>query len=125
MSQFKAAMERIHGPATTTSGGHADEQSEKNDEPTTNPPDSVLSAEVDLPAARAHSPSQHLLISNLERHAAFLLMPVCPLLWCILLICTLDRDALLSAYAMPLLGIFSAALANAVPGELLSTRFEL
>ena len=113
MSQFKAAMERIHRPATTTSDD-ADEKCENEDnERTTLPPTLSLSA----PVPAATGPPPHPLISKLERYAAFLLMPVLPLLWCILLLSTLDRDALLSAYAMPLLGIGSAALANAVPGE--------
>jgi uncharacterized membrane protein YfcA len=42
-------------------------------------------------------------------------MPVLPLLWCLLLISTMTREMLLSSYAMPLLGIVSASLANAVP----------
>eukprot|EP00957_Ditylum_brightwellii_P047427 3602714-Ditylum_brightwellii.AAC.1 len=42
-------------------------------------------------------------------------MPILPLLWIILFVSTMDRTMLYSSYAMPLLGICSASLANAVP----------
>lgn len=42
-------------------------------------------------------------------------MPVIPLLWCVLLVTTMDRQEVLSAWGMPMLGICSASLANAVP----------
>jgi len=51
----------------------------------------------------------------LEKYAYFIMMPVLPLLWCLLFLFTMDREMILSAYAMPLLGIASASLANAVP----------
>lgn len=51
----------------------------------------------------------------LQDHADVLLMPILPLLWCLLLMTTMDRNALMTAYAMPLLGIASATLANSVP----------
>jgi len=119
MSQFKAAMERIHtnGPATDSADGH--EQSEEEGESTLKPLSTSTAAAppayANTGAGGASSTHHPPLISFLQRHAAFLLMPVLPLLWCILLVCTLDRDELLSASAMPLLGIGSAALANAVP----------
>eukprot|EP00586_Coscinodiscus_wailesii_P015003 CAMPEP_0172506714 /NCGR_PEP_ID=MMETSP1066-20121228/197561_1 /TAXON_ID=671091 /ORGANISM="Coscinodiscus wailesii, Strain CCMP2513" /LENGTH=349 /DNA_ID=CAMNT_0013283863 /DNA_START=17 /DNA_END=1066 /DNA_ORIENTATION=- len=45
----------------------------------------------------------------------FIMMPIIPILWCILLLATMDREMITSTYAMPLLGICSASLANAVP----------
>jgi len=60
-------------------------------------------------------PVRNKCLSILEKHASFLLMPVLPLIWCLLLVCTMTRPMLMSAYAMPLLGIASASLANAVP----------
>ena len=61
------------------------------------------------------APPQHPIVEWLQERSSFLLMPVLPLLWCVLLISTLDRNMLLSAAAMPLLGIGSATLANMVP----------
>ena len=58
----------------------------------------------------------HAAVAYLQRHADFILMPVLPILWCLLLVTTLNRHDVLSAYGMPLLGIASATLANAVPG---------
>ena len=58
----------------------------------------------------------HPALAYLQRHADFILMPVLPILWCLLLVTTLNREDLLSAWGMPLLGIASATLANAVPG---------
>ena len=54
-------------------------------------------------------------LAYLQQYADFILMPLLPILWCLLLVATLNRDQLLSAWGMPLLGIFSATLANAVP----------
>lgn len=62
--------------------------------------------------ALEHLPS---ILVWLHKHASFLMMPVLPSLWCLLFLSTMDREMLLSAYAMPLLGIGSASLANAVP----------
>jgi uncharacterized membrane protein YfcA len=59
--------------------------------------------------------SHHPLLNWLEQHAKILLLPVLPLCWCVLLVCTMTREMMLDAYAMPLLGISSALLANAVP----------
>ena len=58
----------------------------------------------------------HPALAYLQRHADFILMPVLPILWCLLLVTTLNQQDVLSAYGMPLLGIASATLANAVPG---------
>jgi len=55
------------------------------------------------------------IISTLERHGKFLLMPVLPLLWCVFFMTIMDREKLSTSYAMPILGIVSATLANAVP----------
>jgi uncharacterized membrane protein YfcA len=51
----------------------------------------------------------------LQKYADVLMMPILPLAWCGLLLGTMDRKMILSAYAMPLLGIASASLANSVP----------
>ena len=67
--------------------------------------------EHDRPAAILPHPA----LTYLRRHADFILMPLLPILWCLLLVFTLNREQLLSAWGMPLLGIFSATLANAVP----------
>lgn len=69
--------------------------------------------EYDHPAALA---IPHPALTYLQRHADFILMPVLPILWCLLLVATLSREDVLSAWGMPLLGIGSATLANAVPG---------
>lgn len=52
---------------------------------------------------------------GISKHAASFMNTYLPLLWCVLIVTTLDRQMLLSAWFMPLLGIFSATLANAVP----------
>lgn len=57
----------------------------------------------------------HPALTYLRRHADFILMPILPILLCLLLVTTMNRDQLLSAWFMPLLRIFSATLANAVP----------
>ena len=67
--------------------------------------------EHDHPAIKPHPA-----LAYLQRHADFILMPVLPILWCLLLVTTLNRDDFLSALGMPLLGIMSATMANAVPG---------
>uniref|UniRef100_A0A7S4T0H4 Membrane transporter protein n=1 Tax=Ditylum brightwellii TaxID=49249 RepID=A0A7S4T0H4_9STRA len=55
------------------------------------------------------------LLTHLQTYSAVLMMPILPLLWIILFVSTMDRTMLYSSYAMPLLGICSASLANAVP----------
>lgn len=55
------------------------------------------------------------IVSWLQQHAQILLMPILPVLWCILFISCMDRQSLQQSYAMPLLGIVSATLANSVP----------
>mmetsp|Transcript_18307 Transcript_18307/g.42157 ORF Transcript_18307/g.42157 Transcript_18307/m.42157 type:complete len:411 (-) Transcript_18307:672-1904(-) len=58
---------------------------------------------------------RHPFLSWLSAHAGILLMPILPLLWCALVVSVMDREMILSAWAMPFLGIASASLANAVP----------
>mmetsp|Transcript_20556 Transcript_20556/g.30900 ORF Transcript_20556/g.30900 Transcript_20556/m.30900 type:complete len:348 (+) Transcript_20556:218-1261(+) len=89
MAQYKASMERIH----------------RDD----------ANAETLFEISLEEPPDRNKYVVMLEKNASFLLMPVLPLLWCLLLVCTMNRPMLMSAYAMPLLGIFSASLANAVP----------
>lgn len=55
------------------------------------------------------------ILSFLRKHGAVIMMPIIPILWCILLLIVMDHEMIMSAYAMPLLGICSASLANAVP----------
>lgn len=100
MAQHKASMERIF--------------QKQNDEEGLCPliDESEEAANREMEVATRH---RFIILAWLEEHAAFLMMPCFPLLWCVLFLSTMDRDMVLSAYAMPLLGIVSASLANAVP----------
>mmetsp|Transcript_24434 Transcript_24434/g.51856 ORF Transcript_24434/g.51856 Transcript_24434/m.51856 type:complete len:395 (-) Transcript_24434:99-1283(-) len=118
MSQYKSAMERIQSgdgeeekeiiTGTTTKGGKEDniDGMEHGSER-----QHFLQSTVSATPA----PLPHPILSYIERNADFFLMPVLPLLWCLLLVATLDHDSLVSYYPMPLLGVCSATLANAVP----------
>ena len=98
MAQYKASMERMFD--------------EEKDKPSNNVEDEEKQHQQH-PVLQLQS--QHPILSWLEKHAPFLMMPVLPLLWCCLFLSTMDRQLLLSSYAMPLLGIVAATLANAVP----------
>eukprot|EP00559_Dactyliosolen_fragilissimus_P004079 CAMPEP_0184861020 /NCGR_PEP_ID=MMETSP0580-20130426/5795_1 /TAXON_ID=1118495 /ORGANISM="Dactyliosolen fragilissimus" /LENGTH=368 /DNA_ID=CAMNT_0027358345 /DNA_START=24 /DNA_END=1127 /DNA_ORIENTATION=- len=117
MSQYKASMERMSRDdnndkesssiqkntiKTITSQSIASEQLDPEEPSQRN--DNEVSMVVTNPA-----------LKSLRKYSGFLMMPVIPLLWCILFLTTMNREMLLSAYAMPLLGICSASLANAVP----------
>ena len=133
MSQYKLSMARMSRPLD--GGGVADqqqppaendEQQHEGGEPVRKAPLHVLSSDAEGDGnGESCTVTQHdhpAIITNpivayLRPHADFILMPVLPLCWCLLLVSTLSRDDLLSAWAMPLLGIGSATLANAVPGE--------
>ena len=47
------------------------------------------------------------LVGLIAPHAKFIMMPLVPVLWCVLAVTVLDREMLLSAWFMPFLGIFS------------------
>jgi uncharacterized membrane protein YfcA len=104
MAQYKASMERWRV---------GQEKAEEEEDPTP----LLLPREEDHPPRnnKHKTTTLELLLAWFERHAKVLMMPVLPLLWCLLCVTTLNREMLLSAYAMPLLGIASASLANSVP----------
>ena len=47
------------------------------------------------------------LVGLIAPHAKFIMMPLVPVMWCVLAVTVLDREMLLSAWFMPFLGIFS------------------
>ena len=114
MSQYKQSMERMsrlmEGGDQQAEDEHkvdkvkALSDSEANNDQMDNEDPHDISAVLSHPA-----------LAYLQRHADFILMPLLPLAWCLLLVATLTRDEMLSAWGMPLLGIGSATLANAVP----------
>jgi uncharacterized membrane protein YfcA len=107
MAQYKASMERWVG-----------QQEEEKEDPTPfllprgDPPPRTTNKHT---TTLEEEESSSLLLAWFEQHAKVLMMPVLPLLWCLLCVTTLNREMVLSAYAMPLLGIASASLANSVP----------
>jgi len=103
MAQYKAAMERIRHEDVEKSIS-IDNSTEERDGLTTRPQEIGNDNDVDSTV-----------LCWLTKYSGFIMMPVLPLLWCILLVTTLDREMVSSAIAMPLLGICSASLANAVP----------
>jgi len=117
MSQYKQSMERMDRPLD---GGSCDQQAE--DEHDDDQEKALLSADSEANNDQNNddqhdnqSVVSHPALAYLHRHADFILMPLLPMAWCLLLIGTLDREKILSAWGMPLLGIGSATLANAVP----------
>lgn len=132
MSQYKQSMERMNRPLK---GAIDDGENDMQDDGESHralhvlsPSDTAQTAETETgntyngrSSGDNNGHDHPVKITNsavayLQRHADFLLMPILPLLWCLLLISTLSREDLLSAWGMPLLGIGSATLANAVPG---------
>lgn len=107
MAQYKASMERIE--RLEIDGTNEEGQNLLAVNGTKGAEDQFESDYIVI-----HQPSNPFL-SWLEAHTGFIMMPILPLLWCALFIATMDRQSLLSAWAMPLLGICSASLANAVP----------
>ena len=114
MSQYKQSMDRMSRPVE---GGSCDQQAE--DEHDDDQEKALLSTNYDQTDNDDQHDNlailSHPALAYLQRHADFILMPLLPLAWCLLLVSTLSRDEMLSAYGMPLLGIGSATLANAVP----------
>ena len=118
MSQYKQSMDRMgrlmdSGSCDQQAGDEQDDDQEK----------ALLSADSEANNDQTDNDDQHdnlavlsyPALAYLQRHADFILMPLLPLVWCLLLVSTLSRDEMLSAWGMPLLGIVSATLANSVP----------
>uniref|UniRef100_A0A7S0B1Z2 Membrane transporter protein n=1 Tax=Minutocellus polymorphus TaxID=265543 RepID=A0A7S0B1Z2_9STRA len=121
-------MERLEGLSRPLEGGAAGaaDHSARDEHKDSEPQKALLSSEAERNNDHLNGNGHdghvgqavilsHPILSYLQRHADFILMPVLPLLWCGLLVSTLNRDDILSAWGMPLLGIGSATLANAVP----------
>jgi uncharacterized membrane protein YfcA len=55
------------------------------------------------------------ILQIIQRESDFILNSLIPVLWTILFVILMDRDSVLKTAYMPLLGLFAAILANAVP----------
>mmetsp|Transcript_1337 Transcript_1337/g.3675 ORF Transcript_1337/g.3675 Transcript_1337/m.3675 type:complete len:386 (-) Transcript_1337:141-1298(-) len=109
MSQHKAAMERIHR-------GHREDKGIDDDKDRIDI-NKIGDAGESGKCRYVEDFDKHPLLGFLEDGASVLLMPVLPVLWTILFVLTMDRTSLMEtgAWAMPLLTVLSATLANAAP----------
>lgn len=67
----------------------------------------VLKSENNLPKAFS--------LEYLEQNAAFILNTLAPLVWCLLFVAIMDLSSFINLLYIPVLGVFAACLANAVP----------